>query len=126
MKFELVSPERLLATSDAAAVTVPGIDGDFTAMPNHTPFLTALRPGYVSVEGDEAGRYFVTGGLVEISPDAVSVLAEEAVPAAELTLDWLNARVERAEQAVEDAGEDRKILEAQKLADFRFHMAHFS
>ena len=49
LQFELVSPERKLASVAASAVTIPGIGGDFTAMPNHAPFLTTLRPGVVRV-----------------------------------------------------------------------------
>ena len=119
--FELVSPERLLATDTVTAVTVPGLDGELTAMANHAPFLSALRPGYVVTEGGEGGRYFVTGGLVEIAAETVTVLAEEAVPEGEITAEWMRERVSQAEKAVENAGEDRRQLEAQKLADYRFH-----
>jgi len=124
MKFELVSPERLLAATEVEAVSIPALEGDMTAMPNHAPFLSSLRPGFVSTQGGEAGRYFVTGGLVEVSADAVAVLAEEAVPADEVSADWLAEKIAAAEKAVEDAGEDRKQLEAQRLADFRFAADH--
>lgn len=120
MTFELVSPERLLATAEVRAVTVPGLDGEFTAMPDHAPFLTVMRPGFVSTQGGEAKRYFVTGGLVEVSNEGVSVLAEEAIEAEELTKDWLETRVEAAAKEAETASEDRRILTAQKLADFRY------
>lgn len=115
--FELVSPERLLATAEVAAVTVPGIEGDMTAMPNHAPALATLRPGYVTTDGGD--RYFVTGGLVEISGEAVSVLAEEAFEADAVTGEWLRERIEAAETALAEAGEDRREIEQQKLNDFR-------
>ena len=53
LQFDLVSPERKLASVEATSVQIPGMDGDFTAMPNHAPFLTTLRPGVV--QGDRAG-----------------------------------------------------------------------
>ena len=120
LKFELVSPERKLASAEAQSVTVPGIAGDLTAMPNHAPYLTTMRPGYVVVR--EAGAetsYFVTGGFAEISPEAVSVLAEEAVEAGAVTRDWLAARVEAAEKTLAEAPADRAQVEALKLNDYR-------
>ena len=67
LNFELVSPERMLASREAGAVTVPGQMGDLTAMPGHAAFLTTLRPGFVVVDGGE--RYVVTGGFAEIAGD---------------------------------------------------------
>ena len=64
LNFELVSPERKLASTEAEAVTIPGMEGDLTAMANHAPFLTNLRPGYVVVRnGSTEDGYFVTGGF---------------------------------------------------------------
>ena len=63
LQVDLVSPERKLASLSASAVTIPGIGGDFTAMPNHAPFLTTLRPGVVRVvAGSETREYVVTSG----------------------------------------------------------------
>ena len=117
LQFELVSPERMLASTEAEAVTIPGQLGDLTAMADHAPFLTTLRPGYVSITGAEAARYFVTGGFAEISDNTVSVLAEEAVTAEEVSAAWLDERIEVARQAVADAGDDRRQIEGQRLAD---------
>lgn len=120
MKFELVSPERKLASADAQSVTVPGMAGDLTAMPSHAPFLTTLRPGYVTVrEGGAESSYFVTGGFAEISPEAVSVLAEEAIEAAEVTRAWIETKVEAFEKAAAEAPAERAQLEALKLNDIR-------
>ena len=79
LKFELVSPERKLASAEADAVTIPGMEGDLTAMPAHAPFLTTLRPGFVVVRnGANQTRYFVTGGFAEVSDRGLTVLAESA------------------------------------------------
>ena len=118
LTFELVSPEKKLASVDAEAVTIPGMEGDLTAMVNHAPFLTTLRPGYVVVRnGTAETRYFVTGGFAEISESTVSVLAELAVEESAVTSDWLDARVTEAEQALADAGEDRKQAAQQRIND---------
>ncbi|MCL1627475.1 F0F1 ATP synthase subunit epsilon [Roseibaca sp. V10] len=82
-QFDLVSPERKLASGQARAVQIPGADGDLTAMPDHAPTITTLRPGVLVVEGASGEeRFVVTGGFAEISPEATTVLAERAYPAA--------------------------------------------
>lgn len=81
MQFDLVSPERRLASFAASEVQIPGADGDMTAMPGHTPVITTLRPGVLRVVGaDGAKAFVVTGGFAEITTAGVSVLAERAVP----------------------------------------------
>ena len=82
-QFDLVSPERKLTSGPANAVQIPGADGDLTAMPDHAPTITTLRPGVLVVEGASGeDSYVVTGGFAEISPEATTVLAERAFPAA--------------------------------------------
>jgi len=117
IRFELVSPERMLASTEANAVTIPAQLGEMTVMAQHAPFLTTLRPGYVSVVGEQAGRYFVTGGFAEISGNTVSILAEEAVTEDEVSADWIAERAETARKAVAEAGDERRQIEAQRLAD---------
>jgi F-type H+-transporting ATPase subunit epsilon len=81
MKFELVSPERVLASKDAVMVVVPGTDGDFGALVDHAPLVSSIRPGVVSVHlpSGEVERIFVTGGFADVTAKLCSVLAEEAV-----------------------------------------------
>ena len=120
LTFELVSPARKLASAEADAVTIPGMEGDLTAMVDHAPFLTTLRPGYVVVRtGSAEDRYFVTGGFAEISGNTISVLAEEAVEAGAIDSEWLDARIAEAETALEEALEDRKQAARQRLDDFQ-------
>lgn len=82
MQFDLVSPERKLASGQVRAVQIPGADGDLTAMPEHAATITTLRPGVLTSEGPEGEtRFVVTGGFAEITPQGTSVLAERAFPA---------------------------------------------
>ena len=120
LTFELVSPAKKLASAEADAVTIPGMEGDLTAMVSHAPFLTTLRPGYVVVRnGSAEERYFVTGGFAEISDDTVSVLAELAVEESAVDQAFLDERVAEAEQALEEALEDRKQAARQRLDDLQ-------
>ncbi|MEY8838816.1 F0F1 ATP synthase subunit epsilon, partial [Cribrihabitans sp. XS_ASV171] len=64
MQFDLVSPERRLASLQVSSVQIPGADGDMTAMPDHSPTITTLRPGILKVEGPEGTQeYVVSGGF---------------------------------------------------------------
>jgi len=120
-QFDLVSPERLLASVEAAEVQIPGAEGDMTAMPDHAPLITTLRPGIVRVSGSDAdGEYVVTGGFAEINAESISVLAERAVPRADITqqeyksmVDEATARLEKAQEAYQN--EPGPVDEAAKL-----------
>ena len=119
LTFELVSPERKLASAEADAVTIPGMEGDLTAMADHAPFLTTLRPGFVVVRnGGSEDQYFVTGGFAEISENVVSVLAEEAVEGASVDQAFLDAHLEASEKALADAGDERRQAAQQRVNDF--------
>jgi F-type H+-transporting ATPase subunit epsilon len=98
MQFDLVSPERRLASMQVTAVQIPGADGDMTAMPDHAPTITTLRPGVLRVDGPEgATEYVVTGGFAEITANGVSVLAERAVHKGDMTQEHLDEMVEEAQ-----------------------------
>lgn len=112
MQFDLVSPERKLASGQVRSVQIPGADGDLTAMPQHAPTITTLRPGVLVVEGATGeSRYVVTGGFAEITPTATAVLAERAYPvgpeARDALLPLLNAARTKAASAT---GDDRDAL----------------
>lgn len=107
MQFDLVSPERALASQEASAVQIPGLEGDMTAMPNHAPFMTVLRPGVLTVSGAGGDvAYVVTGGFAEVLPAGVSVLAEQAMPREEAKADDLAELVAETEAALETATEE--------------------
>ena len=94
VQFDLVSPERRLASVQASEVQIPGAMGDLTAMEGHAPTITTLRPGILRVVAADGTRaYLVTGGFAEISATGVSVLAERAVPLDGLTPSVLDALV---------------------------------
>jgi len=120
MTFDLVSPERKLASVEATSVNIPGMEGDMTAMPNNAAFLTTLRPGVVKVNnGNDVTEYVVTGGFAEISAEGTSVLAEQAMPLAEATAEALGDVLAAAEATLEAAAEDGKTAAAQRVNDVK-------
>lgn len=100
LQFDLVSPERRLASVEASEVRIPGADGDMTAMADHAPTITTLRPGVLTVvHSGGSDEYVVSGGFAEITATGVSVLAEQALPKAEVTQDVYDQMVEDAKTA---------------------------
>lgn len=118
MQFDLVSPERKLVSVEAQSVQIPGIGGDFTAMPNHAPFLTTLRPGVVKVSaGGSVEEYVVTGGFAEISAASTTILAEMAMPRAELTQGVIDDLAKDARTVLQDASGEEKTAADLRLRD---------
>ena len=100
LQFDLVSPERRLASVQASEVQIPGADGDLTAMEGHAPTITTLRPGILKALSPEGAKaYVVTGGFAEITATGVSVLAERAVPLEEVTPALLDQLIADATEA---------------------------
>src|SRR5262245_43276221 len=108
IKFELVSPERLLVSADVEQVLVPGSEGDFTIFAHHAPLLTSLRPGLLEISfgGVDRRRYFVRGGFAEVGPQGLTVLAETAIDLIELEADTLNQAIKDAEEDIADAKDE--------------------
>lgn len=115
-RFELVSPDRLLADSKVAAVSVPGAEGDFVVLPRHAPLMTTLRPGILTVSEDQRDpqRIFIRGGFAEVTPQGLVVLAEEAIAVQDLSADDLKRRVAFAEEDAKHAKTDEERRHAQE------------
>ena len=107
LNFDLVSPERSLASFEATSVQIPGSEGDMTAMAHHEPVLTTLRPGILSVSAASGvSEYVVTGGFAEVTAQGVTVIAERAMAKADVTQEDMDSIVAGAAEAVERASED--------------------
>ncbi|MGR3490851.1 MAG: F0F1 ATP synthase subunit epsilon, partial [Shimia sp.] len=118
MQFDLVSPERRLASLEVTEVQIPGADGDMTAMADHAPTITTLRPGVLkAIGGGEDQQFFVTGGFAEIGEGGVTVLAERAMPTGEVTQDVFDGLVGDAVKARDEAPDDLVDSAAKLLAD---------
>ncbi|KNG92599.1 F0F1 ATP synthase subunit epsilon [Pseudaestuariivita atlantica] len=120
MQFDLVSPERSLASLAVTEVQIPGADGDFTAMADHAPVISTLRPGILTATGpDGSKRYAVTGGFAEVNAAGASVLAERAVPADDMTADEMATLIAAAEAAANGASGADADLANKALADLQ-------
>jgi F-type H+-transporting ATPase subunit epsilon len=121
-QFELVSPERLLMSQEAEEVVVPGSEGYFTVMKGHAPYMSTMRPGVVEVKlGGQNDRIFVRGGFADVSVGGLTILAEQAIPLAEVDSAMLAEEVKNAEEDVADAkdgaAKDAAALRLQQLKE---------
>lgn len=118
LNFEMVSPEKLLLSEHVNSVTVPGTEGDFTVFAQHAPVLSTMRPGVVDVQKDGGEeRIFVRGGFAEVNPGGLTILAEEAIPMADLDREVLAQHIQNAQEDLDDATEDEKKRLAQETLD---------
>ena len=119
LKFELVSPEKLLMSAEVEQVNIPGTEGNMGIMANHAPVLSTLRPGVVEVTGADGkqDRIFVRGGFAEVNPAGLTVLAEQAIHMDDLDVAKLDQEIQNAEEDVADANTDEKRRKAQETLD---------
>lgn len=118
MQFDLVSPERRLASLQVASVQIPGADGDMTAMPDHAPVITTLRPGVLTVSGPSGtSEYVVTGGFAEVTAQGMSVLAEKAMEVSEVKSADIDVLVTEATEAAAGLTGGAKDASDKLLAD---------
>lgn len=100
VQFELVTPERLVLSTEVEMVVVPGTEGNFGVLPGHSPLISTIRPGMIAIYDTRptiSGRIFVVSGIAEVTPERCTVLAEEAMDPA--TLD--RAAIEAELQVIE-------------------------
>jgi F-type H+-transporting ATPase subunit epsilon len=116
-KLEIVSPERLLVSEEANLVTVPGADGYFTVVGEHAPLMTVLKPGFVTVVGaaGQSQSFYVRGGFADVSPEGLTILAEQARPATDFDRAEVEAIIAEAQRALEAAD----TIEAKDAAQTR-------
>lgn len=109
-QFALVSPERLLMSEPASQVVVPGSDGQFTVLIGHAPVMSTLRPGVVEITlaGGRQERVFVRGGFADVNAGGLTILAEQAIPLAELDPGMLAGEIRNAEEDVADARDETR------------------
>jgi F-type H+-transporting ATPase subunit epsilon len=94
----LVTPRGVVAHADTDAVTAPGELGEFELLPGHVPMLTALKPGVLTIGEKNRARYVVSNGYLRVDPNnAVEILVEQAIPAAEVDAEKAKKELREAE-----------------------------
>jgi F-type H+-transporting ATPase subunit epsilon len=105
-RFDLVSPEQLVFSGEVEHVVVPGTEGEFGVLAGHAPMIAMLRPGVVRILGPDEQDILVVGGFAEVGPEGLTILADRAVPLAEVDPAVLAGEIKDAEEDVADATDD--------------------
>jgi len=107
LNFSLVSPERELFSGQVDQVDIPGTEGDFGVLPEHSPMMAAIRTGAITVTNDSKDtQYFIQGGFADVTPDGLTVLAEKALPMDELNGPLIKEMMDEIEKTLaSQAGE---------------------
>ncbi len=116
IQVDIVSAEGEIHSGDASMVFVPAKMGEIGIAPRHAPLLTALNPGEVRVQDAEGKEHFfyITGGMLEVQPYLVTILADTALRGEQLDEAAALAAQQQAEQALEGASEETDIAQAQR------------
>ena len=115
IRVDIVSAEGAIWAGDANLVIVPARMGDVGIAPRHAPMMTTLRPGDLRVqrEGQEELYFYVTGGILEVQPKQVTVLADTVLRAEQLDENAADEARKAAEEALKGAGNKEDLAHAQ-------------
>ena len=114
MHVDIVSAEEEIFSGPAEMVFAPAVMGELGILPRHAPLLTQLKPGEVRIRaGSEEQFFYVSGGMLEIQPHVVTVLADTALRAKDLDEAAALQAKERAEQALRDKTSEFEYARAQ-------------
>jgi F-type H+-transporting ATPase subunit epsilon len=116
IRCDIVSAEAEIFHGDVVMVVATGEIGELGIAPRHAPLITRLKPGYVRVTlaGGEQQEFYISGGILEVQPQVVSVLADTAIRAGDLDEAKARAAKESAERILAGRGEAQDIAEAQQ------------
>ena len=110
--LEIITPEKVLLQEDVDSVEVPGAYGEFQILTGHTPFLTGLKIGPVTItKGMKKAFVSISGGYCEIIPDRTTILAHTAETVDKIDTARAEEAQKRAEKRLADSGEDTSINE---------------
>ncbi len=113
---DVVSAEESIFSGEATLVSLPGEVGELGILPRHTPLITRIKPGAVRIQradNNEEEFVFVAGGILEVQPHCVTVLADTAIRGADLDEAKANEAKRIAEEAVQNAKGDLDLAKAQ-------------
>ncbi|TAM15232.1 MAG: F0F1 ATP synthase subunit epsilon [Rhodanobacter sp.] len=116
IRVDIVSAEAEIFSGEATMVVATGEVGELGITPRHAPLITRLKPGHVDVlqEGGERAQFYVSGGILEVQPQVITVLADTATRAADLDEEAAQKAKKEAEDAIANRTEEMDVSEAQR------------
>lgn len=120
LTFSLVSPERELFSGEVDQVDIPGTEGNMGILPDHAPLMAAIRTGAIKVyDGSDVTEYFIQGGFADVTPEGLTVLAERAMPMAEISKELLATEIATVEAFLASLEGDAALTAQQNLDGLR-------
>lgn len=129
IQVEIITQERKVYEGEVDIVVAPGVEGEMGILPNHSPLITTLAFGELKVrQGDVETHFAIGGGVLEVRPDKVIVLADAAEAAEEIDLERAEAARERAERIMlegppADADAYAQLENALRMSQLRLQVA---
>jgi F-type H+-transporting ATPase subunit epsilon len=111
LQVDVVSAEESIFSGEATFVVLPGEAGELGIYPRHTPLITRIKPGTVRIQKPDGTEelVFVAGGILEVQPKAVTVLADTAIRGADLDEAKANEALKKAEEARRSARDKQEV-----------------
>jgi F-type H+-transporting ATPase subunit epsilon len=110
IRCEIVSQDRPVFEGDVDMVVLPGIEGEMGILPNHAPLLTTLQYGVIKVkQGGETHFFTVSGGVAEIRPEIITILANAAESVDEIDIARAEAARRRAEERLQQVSRSKNL-----------------
>lgn len=121
IKFEIVTPEKVVLKDEIAQITVPTRQGEITVLPNHIPLVASIEPGVIETRKDDGSVEIisVSGGFIEVLRNKVVILADTAERAEEIDMD----RAEEARKRAEDIMREGRRFDAERFAGINAKIA---
>ncbi len=110
-KLEFVTPEKQIMSDDVEQVILPGSEGEFTILANHSPIISSLRPGFIKIfngDNDNSFDYFVTEGFVDMRSSELTILAQESIERSDLDSIKINAFIESYQNQIDETNDEEK------------------
>jgi len=121
IKFEIVTPERIVLKKEIIQITVPTKQGEITVLPGHIPLVASLLPGVVEIVKEDKNREIisVSGGFIEVLKDKIVILADTAERADEIDIEKAEAARKKAEETMKSI----RHFDVKRFADINAKIA---
>ena len=120
-KLEIISPEKIIYSSEATEVVIPSYEGYMTILYDHSALITFLRPGVIEVKGNETKKYFIEEGTVEFSDNKMLILTNTTIDIKELNKEKIDKMIELNQKILRegDLNDKKKFILSHKVEVLR-------
>ena len=121
VKLEIISPEKIIYSSEPTEVVIPSYEGYMTILYDHSALITFLRPGVIEAKGNETKKYFIEEGTVEFSDNKMLILTNTTIDIKELNKEKIDNMIELSEEILreDDLNDKKKFILSHKVEVLR-------